>query len=315
VTEVSALRGVGLGFRGALAEEFLAAFPESMPALSFVEVHPENVMRRGGLQARQFAAVAERWPVLSHGLSLSLGGDRFNDDYLATLRAFLMERRVPWHTDHLCFVGDGGHATHELLPLPRSEESVAHIVARIREAQDRLEIPLAVENVTFYAETEEDRLTEGEFVTAICEEADCGLLLDVNNVYVNAMNFGEDPAARLATLPLHRTKHIHVAGHLVVPELRAPAGGPLRLDTHAEALDPRMVDLLEAALRRVGPVPVLLEHDDEFPPLAELYETVKQLANVVARATGEGARPFATASKFAGGGVARDGGPTSTGAL
>lgn len=258
-----------------------------MPALSFLEVHPENVMRRGGLHARQFAAVAERWPLLTHGLSLSLGGDRFDDGYLTTLRAFLEERRIPWHTDHLCFVGAGGHATHELLPLPRSEEAVAHVVRRIREAQDRLSLPLAIENVTFYAETEEDRLSEGEFVTAICEEADCGLLLDVNNVFVNAKNFGEDPAERLASLPLHRTRHIHVAGHLVVPEWAAPAGGPLRLDTHAEALDPAMIDLLAVALRRCGPVPVVLEHDDAFPPLAELYETVAHLAAVVAGATAE----------------------------
>lgn len=269
--ERRALAGVGLGLRSALLDELLSRGREGLPALRWLECHPENYMRRGGRFPDGLARARELWPFATHGLSMSLGGtDPLDAGYLRTLARFVGDLGVPWHSDHLCFSSARGVATHELLPLPFSEESVRHLAHRIRRAQDALPTPLAVENVSYYVLPEPSTLDEGEFVRAVCDEADCGLLLDVNNVFVNAENHGGDARAILAKMPLERVVQIHVAGHWYEEP-------DFIIDTHSEPVRDEVYELLAFALERTGKVPILLERDDDFPPFDELYAEIERL--------------------------------------
>jgi uncharacterized protein (UPF0276 family) len=262
--------GVGLGLRRENLDELLQLLEEDDPRLgviSFVEVSPENFMRRGGFMPAAVDQVRERFPVLSHGLMMSPGGvDPFDDAYFAELRRYLTRVGAPFHSDHLSFSGTGGRILHDLLPVPVSRASARHLSARTREARDRLELPFALENITHYlVPGEMDRARdEADFIADILEEADAGLLLDVNNAYVNAKNYGFEPVGFLERLPLGRVVEIHVAGHEYFAE------DELIIDTHgAPVVDP-VLDLLAWAVARTGPVPVLLERDHAVPPMAEL---------------------------------------------
>lgn len=265
------LSGVGVGLRFAFLDELVALSRESLPALRWLECHPENYMRRGGRFPAGLTRLRERWPFATHGLSMSLGGlDPLDRGYLRTLRGFLEEIATPWHSDHLCVSIAHGKASHDLLPMPFNEESVRHFGRRIREAQDQLSTPLAVENVSYYALPPGSDLDEGDFVSAVCEEAGCQLMLDVNNVYVNAFNHGHDARAILAKMPLQRVIQIHVAGHFQEEP-------DFILDTHGEAIVDPVYELLEWTLARTGKVPVLLERDSEIPAFDELYEEIVRL--------------------------------------
>lgn len=265
------MRGVGLGLRSALLDDLLARGPEGLPALGWLECHPENYMRRGGRFPDGLARARELWPFATHGLSMSLGGtDPLEREYLRTLGGFLGDLAVPWHSDHLCFSSAQGVATHELLPLPFSEEAVRHVARRVREAQGALPVPLAVENVSYYVLPTPSTLDEGEFVSAVCAEADCGLLLDVNNVFVNAENHGGDARKIIEKMPLDRVVQIHVAGHWY----EEPS---FIIDTHSEPVREEVYELLAFTLERTGKVPVLLERDDDFPPFEELYAEIERL--------------------------------------
>mgnify|MGYP000994495029 CR=1 FL=1 len=263
--------GVGLGLRWAFIDEVVAAAATGEPSLGvdFFEVSPENYMRRGGYVPGALAAVAERWPILTHGLTMSMGGlDPVEPAYLAELRALIDRLAPPFHSDHLCFGGHGGRLVHDLLPLPFIEEAVTNVVSRATAIRDRLGVPLAVENISYYFVPGEPDMSEAAFLRAVLEEADLGLLLDVNNVFVNAANFGFDPVAFLAQLPLERVVAIHVAGHEHKPE-----HGRI-IDTHGADAPPGVLDLLERVVAQTGPVPVVLERDSHIPELPVLLQEV-----------------------------------------
>jgi uncharacterized protein len=208
---------------------------------------------------------------VTHGLTMSLGGtDPLAPDYLATLAEFARGVKTPWHSDHLCFTVAAGRMTHELLPLPFTAEAAEHVAVRVMRAQDALGIPMAVENISYYAHPGAPEMDEAEFATAVIERAGCGLLLDVNNVYVNAKNHGFDARTMIAKMPLDRVVQMHVAGH----DTSDPA---LILDTHAEAVRSEVYDLVAFALRKTGTVPIVLERDDNFPPWDELCAEIKKL--------------------------------------
>ncbi|MBC7174008.1 MAG: DUF692 domain-containing protein [Polyangiaceae bacterium] len=273
----SDITGIGVGLRMDMAQAFLEALPKSV---RFIEVHPENYIGRGGRYPAILEAARAHYPVLTHSLTMSFGSpDPFDRGYLADLRAFLHDLEVPWHSDHLCFGGVDGTFVHDLLPLPFSEEAAALVTTRVEEARDALGVPIAVENVSYYAPVAEDALDEARFVREVLERADAKLLLDVNNVFVNSRNFGFDPLVYLDSIPAERVVQIHVAGHLLRPD-------GLRIDTHGEPICDEVFGLLEHVLRRIGPRPVLLERDNDIPPLEVLLAEVDALTAIYDRATG-----------------------------
>ncbi|HVJ88499.1 MAG TPA: DUF692 domain-containing protein, partial [Labilithrix sp.] len=243
----------------------------------------------------------ELWPIVTHGLTMSLGGvDPLRDDYLAGLRAFLERTGSPWHSDHLCFSTFGTVVLHELLPLAFKRSSVVRVADRIKRAQDAIGRPMAVENVSYYLHPGKPDMTEAEFIASVCEAADCGLMLDVNNAWVNATNFGYDVDEWMRTIPLERVVQMHVAGHdwflepegrtkpLVIvdrPEDLSQRDGMLIVDTHGNDVANEVLALLERTLEKTGPVPVLLERDQSIPPLQQLLAEVRRIEEVWTRAT------------------------------
>jgi len=253
--------GVGLGLRRPHLDRVAGMEGHGVP---FWETCPENVIGDGGRQHRMTQAILDRDPVLTHGLTMSVGGfDPWDEDYLGDLGEFLLRTGTPWHSEHLCFTFVDGNCLHELFPIPFTREAVRHSITRAKELQSRLPVPLLLENITYYAELGAAEMDEGDFITAVLEGADVGWLLDVNNVYVNALNFGFDPKEWLSLMPLDRVEQLHIAGHKKF--------GDITVDTHgADVIDP-VIDLMQWTLGRLGrPVPVLLERDNHIPDLNEL---------------------------------------------
>jgi uncharacterized protein (UPF0276 family) len=228
------------------------------------------------------ARIAERFPILSHGLSLSLGGlDPLDAEFIGGLRRFLdREVAAPWHSDHLCFCGDGGKMLHDLLPVPWTTASARRVAARVREVSERLGRPMLVENISYYLPLGCAPGDEAAFVVEVLERADCGLLLDVNNVFVNAINHGFDARTWLAAMPLDRVVQLHVAGH----EFWDDAARDLIIDTHGAPVRAEVDELLAWVVERTGPIPVLLERDENIPPLAELLAERDRLDGVYQQA-------------------------------
>jgi uncharacterized protein (UPF0276 family) len=274
--------GVGLGLRWEFLSELLEETP---PSVDFVEVSPENYMGRGGYYPAALREAASTYPVLTHGLTMSIGGtDPLDEPYLAALRDFIHEVKSPWHSDHLCFGAARGVILHDLLPIPFTEATVVRVADRIARARDAIGVPMAVENISFYLHPGKRQMGEAEFIARVCERADCGLMLDVNNAYVNATNFGFDVDEWMRTVPLERVVQIHVAGHEWFDE---GPGGTLIVDTHgADICDP-VLALLGRVLPRIGPVPVVLERDQAIPPLKELLAEVGRIRAVYDRAMAE----------------------------
>jgi hypothetical protein len=231
----------------------------------------------GGRLGRRLRWFTERYPFVCHGLSLSLGGPSpLDEHFLARLKRFLDEHGVRFYTEHLSYCGDDGHL-YDLMPIPFTEEAVRHTAARIRRTQEILERRIAVENVSYYAAPGQE-MAEIDFVRAVLEEADCDLLLDVNNIYVNSINHGYDAQTFLRALPGERVVYFHVAGHYVESE-------DLRVDTHgADVCDP-VWTLLRTAYDHFGVVPTLLERDFNIPPLPELLGEVNYIRELQAAAT------------------------------
>jgi len=261
-----AVTGAGLGFRRALLPELQAS---KAAGIDFFELAPENWIHAGGSLGRNLRHFTERHPFVAHGLSLSLGGPApLDESLLQEIRGFLDAHSIRAYTEHLSYCSDDGHL-YDLMPIPFTDEAVTWVAARIRRAQELLERPIAVENVSYYA-APGACMSETEFLRAVLAEADCGLLLDVNNIYVNSVNHGYDPREFLRGLPAGRVWYFHVAGHYV----EAP---DLRVDTHGSTICDDVWTLLDEAYARFGPAPTLLERDFNFPPLAELVSEVSQI--------------------------------------
>jgi len=265
------ITGVGLGLRFEFLDDVLDSTPERLQHVAFFEVSPENYMRRGGYVPAALARVAEQKALTTHGLMMSLGGtDPFDGPYLDELRLFLSRFGTGVHSDHLSFSGLDGAVLHDLLPVPFTRPTARRIAERIREASDRIERPMAVENVSYYLTLGSTPQDEPSFIHDVLDLADCSLLLDLNNLDVNASNHGFDAWEWLERIPLERVVEIHVAG----PE---PWRDGLLLDTHAAPVQPSVYRLLEWVLERTGPLPVLLERDNNVPELDELLREVGRL--------------------------------------
>ncbi|MGH7283203.1 MAG: DUF692 domain-containing protein, partial [Polyangiaceae bacterium] len=267
------IQGVGLGLRW----EFLDELVEKMPAsVDFLEIAPENYIGRGGHVRAQLAKLAARYPILTHGLTMSLAGtEPIRADYMHNLREFLGEMKTPWHSDHLCFSVSGGRVLHDLLPPRMTLASAARTADRVKRAQDELGITMAVENISFYMPKGEDELDEPDFVAEVCARADCGLMLDVNNVYVNSVNFGFDPAWWLSRVPLERVVQMHVAGGEWIEDIE---GAPRTLiDSHGTDVPDPVLDLFRHARKHTPHVPVVVERDQDIPPLAGLLKEIERV--------------------------------------
>ena len=263
------VRGAGLGLRRSLLGPL--ADLESSPGegVGFFEVAPENWMRLGGKFARQFRAYTERFPFVTHGLSLSIGSPAaLDEDFVRQLKTFLDAHGIRDYTEHHTFCTDDGHL-YDLMPIPFTAEAVEYVAARVRRVQEILERRIALENASYYAPLATD-LTEAEFIRAVVERADCDLLLDVNNIVVNSINHRYDALRFLDALPLERVRYIHIAGHYCEAE-------DLRVDTHGADVGEAAWSLLDAAYARIGAVPTLLERDFNIPPVAELMQEIHSI--------------------------------------
>jgi uncharacterized protein (UPF0276 family) len=253
--------GVGVGLR---IPHYPELFDQGMGAgVDWFEIISENFMVEGGLPLFNLGRALDRFPVVQHGVSLSIGSTEPLDwEYLRKLKALVERTRSPWVSDHLCWGSAGGVHLHDLLPLPYTTEVVRWVAARARQIQDFLGVRLALENVSSYMTFTSSEMTEWEFVTAVAEEADCGILLDVNNIYVSSYNHAFDPGAFVDGVPHRRVVQIHLAGHT--------NHGKYILDTHSDHVIDPVWDLYRRALRHTGPVSTLIEWDDDIPPFPEL---------------------------------------------
>lgn len=249
----------------------MAPLAEQPPTqVDFMEVAPENWIGMGGSYGKQFRAFTERYPFVCHGLSLSIGSPAPLDEaFLHKLKRFLKEHQIRCYSEHLSYCSDDGHL-YDLMPIPFTEEAVRYVVQRIKRVQDILEQPIALENISYYAAPGQE-MSEIDFINAVLSEADCQLLLDVNNIYVNSVNHRYDAETFLKALPADRIAYLHIAGHYNEAD-------DLIVDTHgADVIDP-VWQLLETTYARFGVVPTLLERDFNIPPLPELLGEVDTIA-------------------------------------
>ena len=243
-------------------------------SVAWFEVIAENYVGFGGRAFRVLEHCLAQVPVIAHGVSTSIGGrDRYDEHWIAGLKSFLGRISAPFFSEHLCWSADRGWVSHDLLPLPFTTAAAQHVGRRTAELADRLELPILLENITYYANMPSSVLDEGAFVTEVLERSGAGLLLDVNNVYVNAINHGRDPEEVLCSLPLGRVRQIHVAGH------RTENG--LLIDDHSGPVAAPVMGLLASALERTGPVPILLEWDQCLPRLDTLIDEVDRVVQFV----------------------------------
>jgi uncharacterized protein (UPF0276 family) len=263
----------GLGLRPQHYVEIL----DGPRQVDWFEAISENYMGPGGKPLHYVQRIRADYPLVLHGVSLSIGAtDPLNIDYLDALNA-LAERLQPmWLSDHLCWTGAHGRNMHDLLPLPYTEEALAHVAARVQRVQEHLGRELVLENVSSYVEFAHSTMSEWEFIAELARRTGCGLLLDVNNIYVSAFNHGFDAQDFLAGIPVDRVRQIHLAGHSNM--------GTHIIDTHDAAVVDPVWQLYADALRRFGPVPTMIERDDNIPPFAELVAEL-QTARGLARDT------------------------------
>ena len=263
--------GFGLGLRTEHYPDFL----QTPQPVDWLEIISENYMVPGGKPLVVLDQIRERYPLAMHGVSLSIGAsDGLDLDYLAALKKLARRVNPLWISDHLCWTGVHGKNTHDLLPLPYHEQALAHVVRQIRQVQDVLERPLLIENVSSYVNFSDSTLSEWDFLRAVCEEADCLLLLDVNNIYVSSFNHGFDPLTYLHAIPPQRVQQIHLAGH--------NHHGDHIVDTHDHAVVDSVWDLYRAACEYLGPVATMIERDDHIPPLPELLAELDHARRIAA---------------------------------
>ena len=258
--------GIGLGLRRELETETL----ENQDRIDWLEIVPENYMDIGGSARTRLQAALDEFPIVTHGVNLSIGScDELNKEYLASLKRLLDFIDAPWFTDHLCFTSQDGVYMHDLLPVPQSKEAVKHVSERIKRVQDYIERPLLLENISYYMEVPGCEIPEAQFLSLVLETGDCGLLLDVNNVYVNSINLNFDPYKYLDSLPLDRIVHMHVAGH--------GHGEQAIIDTHGAPVIEPVYDLLEYVLKKVPVNAVMLERDQNFPQFEEILAELDEI--------------------------------------
>ncbi|WP_062065148.1 HvfB family MNIO-type RiPP peptide maturase [Cellvibrio sp. OA-2007] len=266
VDYTAAVSGAGLGLRRTL----LNTFEQSTPAdIHFMEVAPENWINIGGRLGKKFRAYTERFPFVCHGLSLSIGSPApLNTELLLAIKQLMREHGIRYYSEHLSYCSDQGQL-YDLLPIPFTEEAVDYVAERIQRAQDILGQRIAMENSSYYCAPQQE-MSESEFINAVIKKADCALLLDVNNIYVNSINHQYDPYDFLASLPGERTAYIHIAGHYKEAE-------DLRVDTHGAPVISPVWQLLEKSYELFGVKPTLLERDFNIPPLPELMDELGEV--------------------------------------
>jgi len=262
--------GAGLGLRRALLGPLQAYDPEIVDAtVDFMEVAPENWINVGGQRREAFRYFTERYPFICHGLSLSIGGPSpLDQTFIHKLRQFMDQYGIRAYSEHLSYCTDDGHL-YDLMPIPFTEEAVKYVAGRIRQVQDMLGQRMAIENVSYYAAPGAE-LSEIDFLNAVITEADCDLLLDVNNIYVNSVNHCYDPLDFLAAIPAERIAYGHIAGHYNEAE-------DLIVDTHGADIITDVWDILDKAYELFGVFPTLLERDFNIPPVAELFGEVQKI--------------------------------------
>ena len=281
MSSLADIKGVGLGLKRELIPQIQALYQTPATSnINFVEIAPENWLGAGGRFAADLAWFVERYPIACHGLCLSLGGpDPLNVTFLKQVKQFLSANKIPLYTEHLSYCSDNYHGKtgylYDLLPIPFTAEAVKYVAKRIRQTQDILGQKIAVENASFYAAAPISNMSEIDFLNAVLTEADCWLHLDINNIYVNSVNFGFDPFEFLRQIPKERSVYSHVAGHYQ----QAPN---LLIDTHGtDVIDPVWA-LLNEAYQLFGAFPTLLERDSNIPPLPVLMREVDKIAQIQA---------------------------------
>lgn len=261
--------GYGLGLR----TDYYDIILKEKPAVDWFELLSENYMVKGGKALYYLDAIRERYPVVMHGVSMSIGGtDPLDFDYLQQLKT-LMERAKPkWISDHLCWTGQGSHNLHDLMPLPYNDEAIMHVANRVKKVQEYLETRILLENVSSYVTYKHSEMSEWEFYTRVAEEADCLMLLDINNIYVSARNHHFNPVDYIHGVPSARVQQFHLAGHTDY--------GDYVIDTHDHPVVDPVWELYGKALKHFGPVSTMIERDDQMPPFDELMEELNQARSI-----------------------------------
>ena len=273
---MNAQRG-SLGFGLGLRSTYYQAILEQQPAIDWFEIVSENYLVAGGKALYFLDAIGERYPLVMHGVSLSIGGPHELDrDYLRQLKHLAARVQPEWISDHLCWSQGNAHQLHDLLPLPYTEESLQHVAARVRQVQDVIERPLVLENVSSYLRCADDQFSEWQFLAALSELSGCELLLDVNNVYVSARNHGFDAWTFISSLPKQRIRQLHLAGHSDY--------GSYLIDTHDQPVSDPVWQLYQRTLQHLGSVSTLLERDDHFPDLDVLLDELNTARRFAAQA-------------------------------
>jgi uncharacterized protein (UPF0276 family) len=265
--------GYGLGLRAPHYE----AIAEIRPSVDWFEILTENYLVAGGRPINWLDRIRAHYPLVMHGVSMSIGStDPLDWDYLRAVKALARRVEPMWISDHLCWTGIDGKNLHDLLPLPYTEEALGHVASRVKAVQDYLGQRVLLENVSTYVSFTESALTEWEFLAEVARRADCLLLLDINNIYVSAYNHGFDAHEYLAGVPAERVQQIHLAGHSDC--------GEYIIDTHDAPVIDSVWALYAQAIRRLGPIATMIERDDRIPPLGELLSELDQARAVAAAA-------------------------------
>ena len=263
--------GYGLGLRKEHYEAVLA----DRPAVDWFEIISENYMVEGGKPLDYLSRIREYYPMVMHGVSLSIGSTApLNTDYLKQLKALIERLQPAWFSDHLCWTGINGINLHDLMPLPYTEEALQHVADRVSRVQDCMGRQMLLENVSSYISYSDSQMSEWEFLREIAERADCLILLDINNIYVSAFNHNFDPLAYLQGIPAERVCQFHLAGH--------SHEGNLMIDTHDQPVANPVLALYAAALQRFGQVSTMIERDDHIPPLPVLLDELEQVRRIAA---------------------------------
>jgi len=261
--------GYGLGLRKEHYETVLA----ERPKVDWFEIISENYMVEGGKPLDYLSRIREHYPMVMHGVSMSIGStEPLNVDYLKQLKALIKRVEPAWFSDHLCWTGVNGVNLHDLMPLPYTEEAVQHVADRVGQVQDYLGRQMLLENVSSYVSYSDSQMSEWEFLRAVTERADCLILLDINNIYVSAYNHNFDPYRYLHAIPAERVYQFHLAGHTHEDNLI--------IDTHDHPIADPVFDLYASAVQHFGRVSTMIERDDHIPPLAELLDELEQVRRI-----------------------------------